>query len=108
MGKGSTQSVPQFSRDTDVNRPNLSNGGLHFPPTANGLYRFEPPSTFGARKAVALGDVLDPGASDPEIVAAKLRVNWGHDSAHQLMRFLAAADGNTQGLIERGRGVTTV
>ena len=55
MGKGSTQYASRYSRDMNVKRPHLPNGGLHFPHTAHGLIQFDPPSTFAACYTVASG-----------------------------------------------------
>ena len=59
----------------------------------DGLFQFDPPFTFTARKAVVLGDALDRSASDPK-VAMKVGVERGHASAHQLKRVLADAGCN--------------
>ena len=64
-------------------RPELSNGGLHLP------YTVDPPHTFPACKAAALGDASDGCPSDPEEIVMQLNVNRGHASAQQLKRVSA-------------------
>ena len=63
-----------------VKSRNLSNGGLHVPFAEDGLYQSDPPPTFAAREAVALGDAPDPSASGQKKVAMKLHVNREHAS----------------------------
>ena len=69
-------------------RPNLSHGGVHFPPSEGGLYRFESPQTFSACRAFTLGGARDGCLSDPKNITTKLHVNWGHAAATELKRLL--------------------
>ena len=101
MRKGLAQCVSRYLRDTNVKRPDLSNLGLRFPHTADGLFQFEPPSTFAACSAVALGGSLNPFASNPEKVATALHASRGHALGHQLKRDLVDGDGANQGLMGR-------
>ena len=81
--KGPPSSDPYFEWAFTMKRPSLPDGGLHLPHSVDGLYRFEPPNTFSACKAVTLVDAMDGRLSDPGAVIMKLQVNWGHASAQQ-------------------------
>ena len=74
-------------------RPDLSNGGLRFPFSEGGLFRFEPPRLFPACTAATLRGARVESAPDPGKVIMKLHVNWGHASARTLKRALADLDG---------------
>ena len=78
LGNGPAQSVSWFELGTSAERPNFSGAGMHLSFAEHGLYQFDPPSTLKACKAVALGDALDPGPSDPGKIAIDLHANWGH------------------------------
>ena len=74
-------------------------GGLNLPYTRYGPYRFEAPRTLAACKAVTLGDAHDSNLTDPERIAMKLHVNWGHASSQQLKRVLADSEGDKMHLL---------
>ena len=67
-------------------RPTLPNGSLRLPCGEDGLYQFDPPRTFSACKAGTWEAALHGRLSDSRTIITKLRVNWGHASAHQLER----------------------
>ena len=79
-------------------RPDVSDGGLHLLNTPDGLYRCETPPTFATCKAVTLGNVGGGSLTDPEKIAMKLHVNWGHASAQQLKRALVDSAENSMHL----------
>ena len=68
--------------------PDLSYGGPRLPYTPDALSRFETPVAFAACESVALRGARDGCPTDPEKIATKLHVNWGHASAQQLRRAL--------------------
>ena len=49
--------------------------------------------------STALREALDDAKSDPNEIVRRLHVNWGHASAQQLKRTMAAADDKAGGLI---------
>ena len=79
--------------------PNVSSRGLHSPYTPEGLFRFEPPRTLAACKAVTLGDARTSSLTDPEMIATKIHVRWGHAAAQQLKRVLFDWESNNSRLI---------
>ena len=84
--RGPAVSASYFEWALTSKRPNLPNGRLHLLYTQDRLYQFGPPRTFSASKAVTLRDALDGCPSDPQNIARKLHVNYGHASAQQLER----------------------
>ena len=68
-------------------------GGLRLPCSEDGLYRFGPPHTFSARRAVTLGGAMDGNLPDRRKLIGKLHVNWGHASAQQSSRLSVNLDG---------------
>ena len=69
------------------------------PWAADGLYQFDPPRTFTARKAIALGDASDGCLPGAEKIVTKLYLNWDRASAQQLKRVLANSDGGNVQLL---------
>ena len=61
------------------------------------MYQFDPPHTFPAREAAALGNVADSRLPDPNGITAKLHVTWGHASARRLKRVLVYLSEETAG-----------
>ena len=57
-----------------------------------GLFQFEPPRTLPACRVATLGGSMDGYLLGPEKIITKLRVNSGHASAQQMIRFLANSD----------------
>ena len=53
-------------------RLDLANGGLHLPHSEDGLYRFEPPQTFSACKAVTSGDARGGRLADPNKIITRM------------------------------------
>ena len=90
-----------FKWEKNAKRPNFPGGGLQSPFAADGLEQFDHPSTLASCRVVALGGILDPDASGPKEVVAKLHVKWGHAPAHQPKRVLMDAGGDTRGLLGR-------
>ena len=80
-------------------RPNLANGGLHLLHEEAGLYRFDPPRTFSARKGGTWGGATNSCLSDPKTRITGAQVNGGHSSALHVERVLADCDGETAGLV---------
>ena len=74
-------------------RPNLANEGLHLPCTERRLYRFEPPRTFSACKALTLGGAMDGCPSDPGKIILEMHVRWVRASAQQLSGAPVSSDG---------------
>ena len=66
--------------------------GLRPPYEEDGLYRFEPPHTFSACRAVTLGGAMDGRPPDPEKIILKLSAKWVRASAQQLRRALAVSN----------------
>ena len=63
-------------------RPDVAEVGRRLHYKAGSLYHLGPPRTFSP------GDAVDTCLSDPKTIIAKLRVHWGHASAHQHRRVL--------------------
>ena len=79
FGKENSKSAkgPTFSAQTSVwnfmkIRPNLSDGDPHLPRGEDGLYQFDPPRAFSARKADTSGAALDGFLPDPEKITIRL------------------------------------
>ena len=72
-----------------MRRPDLPDGGSHFPLTADGLYRFFPPRTLSECTPAVFGDAMDlPMPAGRLHATVRLHVNWGHASAQTLEREL--------------------
>ena len=74
-------------------RPDLSNGGLRLPFTADGPLPFVPRKDFSACTAGTLGYARDDSLSDPREIIMKLHVNRRDAYAHQLKRVLTDSGG---------------
>ena len=75
-----------FERASAFTRPDMTYGGLNFLLAEDELYRFGPPRTFSARKAVPVRDARDGWLSDPKQIPMKSFVNWGRASAQRQKR----------------------
>ena len=72
---------------------------MKLPYADGGLYRFEPPLTFPACKAVSPGDAEDCRLTGRKKIVMMLRVNWGHAAAQHLRRVLMDSGGDNAQLI---------
>ena len=80
--------------------PEIANWRDTSPDFEGGLYKFAPSKHFDVRKAVALNDVVDANGAEGKKIGLKLRLDWGHASAHQLKQISVDAEGENERLLE--------